>query len=85
MAKHGNSRKVFVFPRSPFYSVSIAALTYVPSERIIKLSQPNNKFISGIFFFFFKLRAFISMIVLIEINGMYNLFCKQNQRNKFDT
>lgn len=51
MAKHGNSRTIFIFPRSPYYSVSLAALNYVPSERIIKLSQPNNKFISGILLF----------------------------------
>ena len=72
MAKYGNSRTVFIFPRSPFYSVSLAALNYVPSERIIKLAQPNNKFISGIFYEFF------SREILLRNRFNYNKNLEEN-------
>lgn len=35
--------KSFIFPRSPFTSVSKASLSYEPTERIVRLSTPKKR------------------------------------------
>ena len=42
-SNHSDERKAFQYERSPFTSVSLGAMTYKPTDRILSLSKPKAR------------------------------------------